>query len=182
MRIYCDLDNVLVHPVLGGPLKDQVIRIVPRPNADWFLRKLAGQGDVWLLTASCCGHPGRALRVLGPSTNVLSGVISREHLAPVEEQIRVVQEAGVGEQERRELWSLIRPIAPPGVVFDDFPVGSDMFLLKATAVGIGPEHWVQVEHFGEGRPDNGGLRRAYAEFRRRFGSRMGTRLRHGVLV
>lgn len=183
MRIYSDLDNVLINPVMGGPALEDVVRIVPRPDAEWFLSKLARHGELWMLTLSAGDHPGNALRALGPrAARFFSGVISREDMELVAEQIKVIQEADVSPAERAELWSLVRPIAPPGVVFDDFPVGSEMFVLKATAVGIGPEHWIEVEDFAEGRPDRGGLRKAYAEFRRRFGS--GTRLagRREVLV
>lgn len=183
MRLYCDLDNVLVNPVMGGPLMQDVVRIVPRPDAEWFLRKLARHGELWLLTASYGGHPARAIRALGPAAaRHFSGFITREDLAPVEAQIRVVQSAPVDERERTELWSLVRPLVPPGVVFDDYPVGSDIFVLKATAAGIGPEHWIQVEAFSDDSPDRGGLRRAYAEFRRRFGTGTRSLGRPGVLV
>lgn len=173
MRIYCDLDNLLVNPVVGGPDLQEVVRIVPRPDAGWFLDKLSSHGEVWLLTASYGSHPGRALRTIGPAAGIFSGHITGEDLDLVKAQIHVVRSANVSEGERRELWSLVSPIAPPGVVFDDYPVGSDMFLLKATAVGIGPEHWIEVEPFSDATPDRRGLRKAYREFRRRFGT--GTR-------
>jgi len=172
MRLYCDLDNVLVRSVIGGPFMHDVVRIVPRPDAEWFLRNLAGHGELWLLTASSGDHPRRALRTLGPSAlRHFSGFITREDLAIVEAQIQVVLTTRADDSERRGLWSLIDPIAPPGFVFDDFPVESDVFALKATAVGIGPEHWIQVESFDNESPDRGGLRKAYAEFHRRLGTR-----------
>lgn len=175
MRIYTDLDNVLVNPVMGGPQGYDVLRIVPRPEAEWFLAKLAGLGELWLLTASAGDHPWRALRTITPDfAKYFSGYITREQLAFIEEQIHVVKSAHVDPETRRELWSLIQPIGEPGVVFDDYPVGSRMFTMKATAVGIGPEDWIQVEPFAEGSPDRGGLRKAYAEFKRRYG--LGTRL------
>jgi hypothetical protein len=168
MRLYTDLDDVLVHPVLGGPM-DDVVGIIPRPGVDRFIRDLSRHGDVWLLTASMRGHAERALRTIASAARLLAGVITREDLAPVEEQILVVETAVVDEATRRELWSLIEPVAPPGFVFDDYPVGSGMFILKATAVGIGPESWIRVEPFlGKSGPDDG-LRRAYMEFRRRAG-------------
>lgn len=176
MRIYCDLDDVLVRSVMGGPFMNDIVQIVPRPDAEWFLRKLAGHGELWLLTASSGDHPRRALRALGPSTSRhFSGFITREDLAIVEAQIQVVRTARVDDSERRGLWSLIDPIAPPGFVFDDFPVGSDVFALKATAVGIGPEHWIQVESFDDESPDRSGLRKAYAEFLTRLGTRSKSR-------
>lgn len=175
-RIYVDLDNVLVRSVMGGPFMHYGVQIVPRPDAEWFLRKLAGHGEPWLLTASSGDHPRRALRALGPSAlRHFSGLITREDLAIVEAQIQVVLTARVDESERRGLWSLIDPIAPPGFVFDDFPVGSDVFALKATAVGIGPERWIQVESFDTENPDRGGLRKAYAEFCSRLGTRSRSR-------
>ncbi len=182
MRLYTDLDNVLINPVMGGPFLEDVVRIEKRPDAEWFIEKLSRRGELWLLTSSMEVHARRALRVLGPVARRFSGVITREDLSFVEAQIRVVMDARVAEEERAELWSLVRPIAPRGPVFDDFPVGSDMFILKSTAVGIGPEGWIEVEPFTTERPDRGGLRRAYAEFRARFGN--GTRMagRRGVLV
>ena len=171
MRIYCDLDNVLIHPVVDP--KGNVVKIHPRPEADWFLSNLAQHGEVVLLTASSGDHPVRALRKLGKAASHLSGVITREDLVPIEEQIKVVQEADVDAATRRELWSQIQPIAPPGVIFDDYPVGSGMFVLKATAVGIGPEGWIQVDAYDPRKTDRGGLRRAYREFLRRFGRRRG---------
>jgi len=166
MRIYVDLDNVLVNPVLVGDRGG--VRIDPRPGADRFLSSLARRGDLCLLTASDPHHAQYGLKSLGSAGRLFRHAITRRELAPVEEQIRVVLGADVGEEARARLWASIAPIAPPGVVFDDFPVGSGMFLLKATAVGIGPERWIQVEAFTAGRPDWNGLAKAYEEFKLRF--------------
>lgn len=170
MRIYTDLDNVLINPVMGGRDGYSVVGIVPRPEAEWFLSKLASYGELWLLTASAGDHPFRGLRTISPrARDYFAGFITREDLALVEEQIQVVKNARVSREERLELWGLIQPIAPPGPIFDDYPVGSRMFEMKATAVGIGPEDWIQVEKFDQGMPDRQGLRKAYAEFKRRYG-------------
>jgi hypothetical protein len=169
MRIYVDLDNTLANPVLGGPSGDDVIRIEPRPGAAWFLRNLQRHGEPWLLTAGSFAHARRSLAILGPSVERrLQGVIPYESLGPIEKQIKMAVSPDLSDQDRFELWRAIEPIAPKGVVFDDFPVGSTMFVLKAKAVGIGPQWWIRVEPFTTEQPDQGGLRKAYAEFVSRF--------------
>lgn len=164
MRIYVDLDNVLVNPVL---LDRGRVRIDPRPGADRFLAALARHGRLCLLTASNPYHAHHGLKALGSAGGLFAHAITRRELAPIEEQLRVVLGANVGEEERARLWSSIQPLAAPGVVFDDYPAGSGMYLLKATAVGIGPGHWIQVEAFN-GQPDRDGLAKAYEEFKLRF--------------
>lgn len=168
MRIYVDLDHTLVNPVVDEEFPYEVVDIIPRPGAYEFLTRLRKHGEPWLLTASERRHAARALEVLGPAAERFAGVLSREDLWPVEAQIHVVESAVVEDHERAALWKLIEPVAPPGPVFDDFPVGSPMYLLKSYAVGIGPERWIQVEPFVEGFPDRGGLAKAYNEFIRRF--------------
>ena len=170
MKIYTDLDHVLVNPVMGGPDGLDVVRIIPRPDAEWFLSKLASRGELWLMTASAGDHPWRALSTITPDfAKYFSGYITREQLAFIEEQIHVVRSAQVDPETRRELWGLIQPLAEPGIMFDDYPVGSSMFNLKATAIGIGPQEWIQVEAFDSRGPDRSGLRKAYQEFKRRLG-------------
>jgi hypothetical protein len=166
MRIYVDLDNVLVNPVVEPR---GMVRIHPRPGADRFLSSLARRGEMWLLTASDPFHAKNGLKSLGSAAKTFTGIITREDLAPVEEQLQIVFAADLNEVDRSRLWATIPPIAPRGVVFDDFPVGSEMFLVKSTAVGIGPEQWIQVEPFTSIHPDKNGLGKAYEEFKRRFG-------------
>ena len=167
MRIYIDLDNTLVNPVTD--ITGNVLAILPRPGAEEFLSKLSRDGDIWLLTAASRGHVDRALDVLVPQSRKFRGVISREDMAPIEEQLDVIlNDQNLNVDEQVALWNQIRPLYPPGVMFDDYPVGSWMFLLKAASIGIPPEKWIQVEHFGNGKTDNGGLKKAYAEVRKRF--------------
>lgn len=177
MRLYADLDHTLINTVVDA--QDRILRIEPRPGVDRFLASLARHGELWLLTASERTYALGALDVLGPAARAFSGAIFREDLEPVAAQIRAVLGANVEEGVRQELWGLVQPIAPSGVVFDDFPVDSEMFLLKATAVSAAPEDWIQVEPFATGRPDRGGLAKAYSEFRARFqtGPRIGGRRR-----
>lgn len=168
MRIYTDLDETLIGNVVGPD--GNVLKIYPRPGAGWFLRSLANHGDVWMLTAAERGHAERALRKLGPEAKYLKGVLSREDMKPVEEQIAVVLETpGLSDEVRLELWDEIKPIAPPGIMFDDFPVGSSMYALKSKSLGIDEDQWVQVEPYRVGVPDRHGLKRAYSEFLARFG-------------
>lgn len=168
MRIYVDLDQTLANPIIS-PSGD-VVRIEPRPGAAWFLRNLKRHGEPWLLTMGSRAHAERSLDVLGPSVKgALQGVIAYEDIAPIEEQIQVaVSSPGLTDDDRLALWRSISPIAPKGVVFDDFSADSAMFVVKSTAVGIGAEWWIQVEPFTTRRPDRGGLRKAYAEFVSRF--------------
>lgn len=160
MRIYVDLDNVLVDSIvdLQGI---EAVDIIVRPDVNWFLRRLRSHGQVWLLTAAELGHVAHAFRVMGSAANVFDGVLSRENLEPVQKQVVQVLS---GEAS----WEDVRPVAPPGIMFDDYPVNSLMYLIKANAIGIDPERWIQVEPFHLDRPENGGLRKAYAEFTRRF--------------
>lgn len=168
MRIYLDLDETLI-----GNLVDpdgNVREIFPRPGAAWFIRTMSHHGDVWLLTAAAKEHAKRALRKLGPEAKRFKGIITREDLEPIEEQLDVVLKSpGISDEVRMELWDQIKPIAKPGIMFDDFPVGSKMYVMKSKAIGINEDHWIQVEGYYPGSPDRQGLRHAYSEFVSRFG-------------
>jgi hypothetical protein len=167
MRIWTDLDNTLVNPVTDEA--GYVTAILPRPGVQEFLTKLGNDGQLWMLTSATREHAERAMSILHPASKVFRGIVSREDMEPVEEQLSVVlYEPGLSPDERLSLWSDIRPIAPPGPVFDNFPVDSSVFYLKAAAVGIGPDEWIHVEHFGDGRMDRGGLKKAYLDFRKRY--------------
>jgi len=167
MRIYIDLDNTLVNPVTD--ILGSVLAILPRPGAEEFLSKLSRDGDIWLLTAATRGHANNALDVLAPVSRKFRGIISIEDMEPVKEQLDVIlNDQALTVDDQVHLWNQIRPLFPPGVMFDDYPVGSWMYLLKAASLGIPPDKWIQVEHFGNGKADNGGLKKAYAEFRKRF--------------
>jgi len=168
MRIYSDLDNVLVNPVEDAAT-GQVISIIPRPDAGWFLGELAKQGELWILSAAERGHVDRALGVLGElAAPHVSGILSLEDIYPVWLQADMILKAqGLTPEDRAILIAQIPPIAPPGVIFDDWPRGSEIFYVKTAAVGAARESWIEVEPFSAGSPDRGGLRRAYAEYVRR---------------
>lgn len=168
MRIYTDLDHVLINPVIN-PISGTVVEIIPRPDVEWFLENLAREGELWLLTAADDVHAEAALDLIGPASAYLSGMISATDLYPVSKQLGMILDAqGLSEEDVQELAAQIPPIAEQGVIFDDFPVGSEMFWLKSSAVGIGPERWIQVDAFSNEFPDQGGLRKAYEEFVTRF--------------
>jgi len=169
MRIYTDLDETLVGNILDG--EGNSVAIVPRPGAQWFLRTLSNHGDVWLITWATMQHAREALGKLGREARLLKGIITRESMKPVVEQIEVVTETpGLTDEQRATLWNEIMPIAEPGVVFDDFPVGSSLWGIKSRAVGINEDKWIQVDPFLPGTPDQQGLKRAYSEFVARFGN------------
>lgn len=168
MRIYTDLDNVLINPVLD-PITGAVVEIIPRPDVEWFLEMLARQGELWLLTAAQDYHAESALAIIGPASENITGIISAQDLYPVSRQVEMIFDAqGLSDEDRAQLANEIPPIMPPGVIFDDYPVGSGMFWMKSSAVGIGPERWIQVEAFSDESPDRGGLRKAFEEFEARF--------------
>jgi hypothetical protein len=171
MRIYSDLDNVLINP-MEDAATGEIISIVPRPDVDWFLRELAKDGEVWILTAAEREHADRALEVLGDlALPYLAGVLSAEDLYPAWSQVDMI--LGVPEitdEDRAALLAQIPPVAPAGVIFDDWPLRSKLYYVKTSAVGVGPEKWIEVEPFSVSSPDRGGLRRAHADYVRRFGS------------
>lgn len=181
MRIYLDLDETLIGNVVD-PLGN-VLEVHPRPSAPWFIRTMANHGDLWLLTAANRAHAKRALRKLGPEAKRFKGILTYEDLKPVEDQIKLIlQTPGVSDEVRMELWETIKPIAPPGIMFDDFEVGSGMFLLKSKALGIDANRWIQVEPYILGFPDHQGLKGAYSEFIQRFGDQgLGRRKRRMVV-
>ena len=141
-RLYCDLDNTLIMGVQNG----NQIHVIVRPGAVKFLKRLAAIGDLWLMTHGVRSHARESLRVMG-TRPLFKGILSREdygHLVPGD-----------------------KPIAPPGFIFDDFPVGSWLYDLKATALGINRGLWIEVEPFAFDKPDTGALSRAYHELVRR---------------
>lgn len=183
MRIYLDLDETLI----GNVVKNgDVIEIIPRPGVNWFLRTMAQHGDLWLLTAAHRDHAKRALRKIGHDAKLFKGVIARDMLEPIEEQVDVVLSTpGLTDDQRIELWKEIKPIAVEGIMFDDFPVGSSMWAMKSRAIGIDEDKWIQVEPYYPGSQDRQGLKKAYSEFIARFGDQgfeLGRRRRERVLA
>lgn len=168
MRIYTDLDETLIGNVLNS--QGVSVDIVLRPGVQWFLRTLANHGDLWMITAANAAHAEQALRKLGREARLFKGIITRETMKPVEEQIEVVLETpGLTEEQRATLWKEIKPIQKPGIVFDDYPVGSSLWAMKSKAIGIGEDKWIVVDPYYPGQPDNQGLKQAYSEFIARFG-------------
>jgi hypothetical protein len=168
MRIYTDLDETLIGNVLGPA--GQSIDIVLRPGVQWFLRTLSNHGTLWMITAANSAHAEQALRKLGRDARLFNGMITREDMEPVEEQIKVVLETpGLTDEQRLALWHEIKPIEKPGIIFDDFPVGSSLWAMKSKAIGIDETKWIQVDPYHPGQADRQGLKRAYSEFVARFG-------------
>lgn len=143
MNFYVDLDNTLIS---GEPGTNKVV-VYKRPGAHRFLNTLRGLGRVTLVTHGTEEHAYQALRVTGLSRH-FKRLICREQLDRVT--------PGVGPL-----------LAAPGFMFDDMPVGHWLYDLKATALGIGPDLWIQVEKFSSEFPDRSGLRKALAELARR---------------
>lgn len=168
--IYSDMDNVLIAPVLDRVTGDAVDLII-RPGVNEFLGNLSRYGDLCLLTAASAAWAKKVLGRLGPVTRLFKNVVTREDMDPINQQIDIVETSkGLTDADREELSREIKPILPPGVIFDDFPVGSRMYKLKGFATGIvylNPSLWVQVEEFNQDGVDNGGLEKAYREFKKR---------------
>lgn len=168
MRIYTDLDETLIGNVLDS--NGNSVDMVVRPGVHWFLRTLANHGDLWLITAANKDHARQALRKIGNERRLFKGVITRETMEPIKEQIEVVLETpGLTDEQRITLWGEIAPIAAPGVIFDDYPIGSSLWALKSKAIGIDEDKWIQVDPYYPGGVDHQGLKRAYSEFVARFG-------------
>lgn len=141
--LWTDLDNTLISGVPDGSR----VYVQRRPGARKFIEHLTRLGDVGLCTHGVREHADLALKTIG-LTDAFKQIISREDLDKVV--------PGVGPCLGR-----------PGFMFDDFPVGSWLYDLKATALGISPGLWIQVDYFGPGSPDRDGLRKGYMELMRR---------------
>jgi len=168
--IYTDMDNVLAAPVLD-PVTDEPIDIIVRPGVNQFLEKLAVYGDLCLLTSASAAWAREVLHRIGPVVRIFKNVITREDLVPIAMQMDVVDKSpGLTREDREALEEEIKPILPPGVIFDDFPVGSAMYRLKGLATGIvhlNPNLWIEVDKFLQDGVDHGGLEKAYREFKKR---------------
>lgn len=154
MRLYTDLDETLIGAAWAG--RGHALAFVLRPWTDVFLSELARRGDVWILTSANRPYAEAAAKLVDPSGAILKGIISDEDLCLVADAIYSGRPA--------------RPVAPPGFVFDNYGIDTEPFIVKAAAVGIGPERWIQVEPFGRHVPDDRGLEAALLEFERRVGA------------
>lgn len=162
--LYVDLDETLIaSSVRGGDVK-----IYPRPGVQKFLEQLSRHGDLFLLTHATRPHVEDAFKALGPVSGIFQGVVSREDMEPIIEQIDyIVQDPRLTMAERGMLYQEIQPIMPRGYVFDDQPVGSELYLIKSAVVGARPKDWIQVKAFKRGVTAGQELKRAYQEYRRR---------------
>jgi hypothetical protein len=169
--IFVDLDQTLIDSDVDG--LGNVTAIYPRPGVGHFLGKLSGRGDLFLLTHAERPHVKNAFRAIGKPAKLFQGVISREDMSEIVEQIEYIfQDPKLTDEERRMIYQEIQPIMPRGYVFDDQPIGSELYLIKAAAVGARPSDWVQVKAFKRNGAVDHELERAYQEYlRRSMGSR-----------
>ncbi len=158
--IYTDLDATLIH--------SDDTAIYPRPGAAEFLRRLAGHADVYILSHATLPHVQRALPYLGSGSKYLSGVFSREDLQPVIDQFDRLASKALPKADLKRLRANIKPLFPAGVLFDDQPVGSDLYLIKSTALGIGEGLWIHVLPYTRVNLNDNALEQAYKKFQRRF--------------
>lgn len=167
LPLYVDLDGTLAVTEQRF-LRSDLVHI--RPNADKFLRSLGDHGPVFILSHATLPHVERCLDLIPGSRDLLSGIFSREDLQPVEEIVDEIMQGSpwLTERQVEMLEGRIVPIAPPGVVFDDQPVGSYYYVLKSSAIGIGPRLWIKVQSYSKPNPKDEGLARAYTKFRNTF--------------
>lgn len=170
MRIYCDNDNTLTAPVWAPTGGNEIIDVMVRPKAAWFLEQLSKHGEVYIITAASKEYASQALDKLGPARKFIKGIISREDMLPVSDRIVDIECNGELEWvEKQRLYQEIKPIAPEGYLFDDYPTGGWLFKLKSKVVGIDESKWIKVKPFGPHDPDDNGLEKAFAEFVNRSG-------------
>lgn len=164
--IHVDLDATLIDSDVDK--FGNVVEIHSRPGVGRFLEKLSRRGDLFLLTHAMKDHVKNAFRAIGKPTRLFQGVISREDMAPIIEQIDyIVQDPRLTMEERGMLYQEIQPIMPRGYIFDDQPIGSELYLIKTAAVGARPSDWIQVKAFKHGATTGDALERAYQEYLRR---------------
>lgn len=164
--IYVDLDQTLIDSDVDA--RGNVTKIYARPGAGRFLEKISRHGDLFLLTHAMRDHVKNAFRVLGKPSKLFLDVISREDTAPIIEQIQIIlKDPRLTAEECGMLYQEIIPIAPRGYIFDDQPVGSELYLIKTAAVGARPKDWIQVAAFEHGTTSGKALEQAYQEYLRR---------------
>jgi hypothetical protein len=167
--IYVDMDNVLIAPILDRD--GNAIDLLVRPGVKNFLERLSMYGELTLLTAASHSWAQQVLEKLGATAKLFKDVKTGEDLFPIWQQVEVVRNArGLSDADRESLYNEIKPILPPGVIFDDYPAGSEMYRLKGHATGIvqvNPHLWIPVDVFSTDDPDRGGLEKAFQEFKKR---------------
>lgn len=159
--LYSDLDETLI---FSEELPGGSISIIVRPEASDFLQTLASYGDVWIMSFGTRPHVENAMRELGRrARNAVAGIITREDLRPITDDIELIDNLpGLRDEHRQTLEAEIPQLYPSGVIFDDQPVGSQLYRIKRAALGIDENMWVQV---GD---SEGGLWNAYRRFLARF--------------
>lgn len=159
--LYVDLDETLV---FSEELPDGTLEITVRPEAADFLQTLTSYGDVWIMSMGTRPHVENALRELGRrARNAVTGIITREDLQPVTDEIELIDGLPtLRDEHRKTLEAEIPQRFPSGVIFDDQPVGSQLYRIKRAALGIDESMWIQV---GD---SNMGLWNAYRRFLTRF--------------
>ena len=162
MITYVDLDQTLIYAKEDA--SHRVVSITVRPGASTFLYQLAKLGDVVLLTHAMRDHAMRGLEAIGPAAKVFRAVLSREDLQPIIDQIEAIDSTpGLRDRDRLQLYREIPPIAPPGFMVDDWEVGSWMFWIKATAIGIRRAQWIHVRRYELYQTNGSALKQAYFE-------------------
>lgn len=170
MRIYCDNDNTLTAPQWSPNGGSEIVGVLIRPKAEWFLEQLAKHGEVYVITAATKDYALPALEKLGEARKFIKGVISREDMLPISDKIVDIEcDSELEWVEKHRRYLAIKPLFPEGYLFDDYPVGGWLYKLKAKVVGIDESKWIKVEPFGPNDPDKNGLEKAYAEFIARSG-------------
>jgi hypothetical protein len=164
--IYVDLDDTLIRSDVDA--KGGVTRIFPRPGAGRFLRRLSGVGPVYILSYATLSHVQDGLEAIGAEASFVSGILSREDLVPVIDALERISWEATPPRDRVRMIEGIPAIVPPGVIFDDQPVGSWYYLVKSTAAGIRSGMWIQVPAYTQHLSDHDALDRAYRKFHRMF--------------
>lgn len=169
--IYIDLDNTLSYPIYTDESKKEVDHFVFRPGALPFLEALSRHGDLILLTASEGGWAREALSERPDLGKMFPEIITMEDMAEIEKQLQwIFSLAGLSESEKLGMVGMIKPISPPGIVFDDQAYGSSAWYLKSVSIGtfdLGPGLWIKVDAFSKSNPDLNGLERAFHRFKSR---------------
>lgn len=173
MPIYVDFDYTLSYAIYKDAAREKLSRFVFRPEAESFLKALSSYGEVVILTASIGDWARDALDDRPDLMSHVSRIIDGEDMEEVKTRIEMVAGIpGLSWKERRSMFEMIRPIAgtEPGFIFDDSPVGDELYYLKTIAIGVfsrGRDFWIQVPGFSREHPDAGGLEEAFHEFKKR---------------
>lgn len=166
--IYTDLDQVLIAPIID-PVTDLPVDLVVRPDVAWFLESISRYGELCLLSSANLDWVNFALQRLGAARKFITRVYTISDLYPIALRLEMIDKVK-DESDREQLDAQVPPLLTPGVIFDDYPVGSWMYRLKAIATGIAsidPLMWIEVAPFTSTAPDVGGLRQAFQEFLKR---------------